>query len=117
MMRFALEIIPANSAELRLAIAYISIVDIIERRCLVIIVRLPEPMGGARRRSGQEISISLEYWFHVNFSALAPDPRLHASLRAAQRLCWHCLSQIPRARPAFAARERGWTDLNRRLKR
>jgi hypothetical protein len=70
MMRFAREIILANSAEGRLAITYTSTIDIIERRCWVIIIRLPGHMAGPRSERDQTISmINSEYWFHVNSSA------------------------------------------------
>ena len=70
-MRFAREIIPANSAKRRLAITSTSTIDIIERRCLIIIVRLLGHTAGARSDPDRPMSmISLEYWFHVNSSAL-----------------------------------------------
>ena len=66
-MRFAREIIPADSAKRRLVIACTSTADIIERRYLVIIVRLLGHMAGARSEPDRPMSmISLEYWFHVN---------------------------------------------------
>jgi len=70
MMCFAREVIPANSAEGQLAITYTLTTDIIERRCLVIIVCFRDYVAGARSEPDQTISmINLEYWLHVNSSA------------------------------------------------
>jgi hypothetical protein len=68
-MCFAREVILANGVEGRLAIAYASTIDIIERRCLVSVIYLSGHVAGARSEPEQAISmISLEYWFRINSS-------------------------------------------------
>ncbi len=67
--RFVCEVILANSAEDRVASTDPSTIDIIERRCLVIIVCLPRHVALGRSEPDRVISmINLEYWFHVNSS-------------------------------------------------
>ena len=69
LMRFAREVIPAESMERRFAILYRPATDIVERRCLVIKVRFGEPMTHTRSVRARSISmINLEYRFHANSS-------------------------------------------------
>ena len=69
-MRFAREVIPTESMERRFAILYSSATDIVERRCLVMKVRLGGgPTTHARSVRARSISIiNLEYRFHANSS-------------------------------------------------
>ena len=72
-MRFAREVIPAESMERRFAILYRSATDIVERRCLVIKVRLGGPTTHARSVRARSVSmINLEYRFHANSSEFRP---------------------------------------------
>src|SRR2546428_10098639 len=72
-MRFAREVIPAESMERRFAILYRSATDIVERRCLIIKVRLGGPTTHARSMRARSISmINLEYRFHANSSEFRP---------------------------------------------
>ena len=66
-MRFAREVIPAESMERRFAILYTSATDIVGRRCLVIKVRLGGPTTHARSVPARSISM-MEYRFHANLS-------------------------------------------------
>jgi hypothetical protein len=73
LMRFAREVIPAESMERWFAILYRSAMDIVERRCLVIKVRLRGPTTHARSVRARSISmINLEYRFHANSSEFRP---------------------------------------------
>jgi hypothetical protein len=73
LMRFAREVILGESMERRFAILYRSATDIVERRCLVIKVRLGEPTTHARSVRARSISmINLEYRFHANSSEFKP---------------------------------------------
>ena len=73
LMRFAREVIPAESMERRFAIPHISATDIVERRYLVIKVRLRGPTTHARSVHARSISmINLEYRFHANSSEFRP---------------------------------------------
>jgi hypothetical protein len=72
-MRFAREVIPADGMERRFAILYRSATDIVERRCLVIKVRLGGPRTHARSVRARSISmINLEYRFHADSSEFRP---------------------------------------------
>jgi hypothetical protein len=67
MMQFAREVIFANSAERRIATICRSATDIVEHRCLIIIVRLRGHTASVRSRPDQTISmINLEHWFQFN---------------------------------------------------
>src|SRR5207245_6600322 len=68
LMRFAREVIPAESMERRFAILYTSATDSVERRCLVIKVRPGGSTTHARSVRARSISINLEYRFHANSS-------------------------------------------------
>jgi hypothetical protein len=73
LVRFAREVIPGESMERRFAILYRSATDIVERRCLVIKVRLGGPTTHARSVRARSISmINLEYRFHANSSEFRP---------------------------------------------
>jgi hypothetical protein len=73
LMRFARQVIPAESVERRFAILYSSATDIVERRCLVSKVRPGGPMTHARSVRARSISmINLEYRFHANSSEFRP---------------------------------------------
>ncbi len=74
LMRFAREVIPAKSMERRFAVLYGSATDIVERRCLVMKVRLGgRPTTHARSVRTRSISIiNLEYRFHANSSEFRP---------------------------------------------
>ena len=62
MMQFAREVIFANGAERRLATICPSATDIVEHRCLIIIVRLRRHTASVRSGSDQTISmINLEF--------------------------------------------------------
>ena len=68
-MRFAREVIPAESMERRFAILYRLATDIVECRYLVIKVRLGGPTTHSRSVRARSISmINLEYRFHANLS-------------------------------------------------
>src|SRR5947207_15131408 len=73
LMRFAREVIPAESMERRFAILYTPATDIAERRCLVIKVRPGGPTTQGRSVRARSISmINLEYRFHANSSEFRP---------------------------------------------
>ena len=73
LMRFAGEVIPAESMERRFAIPYTPATDIVECRCLVIKVRLRVSTTHARSVRTRSISmINLEYRFHASSSEFRP---------------------------------------------
>jgi len=73
LMRFAREVIPAESMERRFATLYTLATDIVERRCLVIKVRLRGATTHARSVRARSISmINLEYRFHANSPEFRP---------------------------------------------
>src|SRR5207302_4875487 len=86
-------VILAESMEWRFAVLYTSATDIVERRCLVIKVRLGGPTTHTRSVRARSISmINLEYRFHANPSEFRPlvsglcslyDLRLAFMLRCA----------------------------------